>query len=85
MHDNGFAGALIVQINAFPVLGQYARRDTPTSCDDDQPQEQYRAVQWLTTPLEGLAAARERSMSIVGEGARGPEDLTRRTSSTSNA
>jgi len=25
MHDNGFAGALIVQINAFPVLGQYAR------------------------------------------------------------
>jgi hypothetical protein len=68
LQDNKFAGALIVQITAFPVLGEYERsRRKRSSCDDDQPSEGFRAIQWLTTPLEGLTAARERSMAYRGE------------------
>jgi hypothetical protein len=67
----GMSGAMIIQINAFPILRVYSLatsgKGSANDCDDDQPGEPVRALEWLTTPLEGLTAARERSQVYRSE------------------
>jgi predicted acylesterase/phospholipase RssA len=62
-------GAIIIQINAFPVLGNYAlpREGRGKRCEDFEPKDQSRLVELLTTPIVGLEAARERGMVQRGE------------------
>jgi hypothetical protein len=66
MQKNGLKGALIIQINAFPTLKSYPVPDNTntahTACADDNPSEPSQWLEWLATPLQGVASARERGM-----------------------
>jgi hypothetical protein len=66
MQKNGLKGALIIQINAFPTLKSYPVPDNTntahTACADDSPSEPSQWLEWLATPLQGVASARERGM-----------------------
>lgn len=69
LKDKELSGALIIQINAFPVLFDVKRDDDKRrmQCQEDPPYAGLHLVDWLTSPLEALAAARESSMVFRNE------------------
>lgn len=70
MRENGMKGAILIQINAFPTLGEYEPKpgseQKKGGCYASDPVE-WRFLEWLSTPSEGLVASRERSMVYRSE------------------
>jgi hypothetical protein len=72
MKVNKLSGAIIVQINAFPVLitesvGSNAANRSDADCAEPPPYDGADPLGWLISPLEGLSSARERSMVFRSE------------------
>jgi hypothetical protein len=64
-------GALIIQINAFPTVYDYQDPEVQSrgsaACADVNPSEPSQWLDWLATPLQGVASARERGMIYRSE------------------
>ena len=72
MKDNKLTGAIIVQLNAFPVLSDKsvnadATKQPYDDCAESAPYEGADPFGWLLSPFEGLTSARERSMLFRSE------------------
>jgi hypothetical protein len=68
MRKTGLAGAILVRINAFPVLTDgEAAGAIENDCVEVAPQNDFDPFGWLISPLEGLGSARERSMVFRSE------------------
>jgi hypothetical protein len=71
MKEKKLQGALLIQINAFPTVYDYQdpqdQSHGSAACADDNPSEPSQWLDWLATPLQGVASARERGMIYRGE------------------
>jgi len=68
MRKAGLTGAILVRINAFPVLTDGdAAGAIDKDCREEAPTETFDPFGWLISPLESLGSARERSMVFRSE------------------